>query len=464
MNATERIDLPWRSAGTLLILVTFIAASASGQWLPSNALPTDPINRSGSVTIAGIAPWGSVLQYVQLAITPGVLFYGPSAAVHATNMAAGPTVTGVSEAFLGSNYAWWAHGGLTGVQGNVMANSLQTSYQDKIAVLRGGFFEANLANPIPLGSEANGPYQISGVTGQLDGTIGNLPTNGVIAGVFGLDNIANGSSYAGYFQGKGFFTDKVTVIGGALIPASLSVSAPAGTTTALSSFSGNRFNGMGAALEGGQTGVLGLGGFHFTSGNSPSETFGVHGMGTTGTITSTGVHGDAIGSRYAKGVWGTALGANIEGYGVYGEVSSGFGYAGYFNGDVYASGMYLPSDRRLKENIHVMESVRSKLSRLTPITFRYSTSPELADMHLSDQDLPGFDADNVEAVFPALVKSSVHPPKLDEAGNTLVPAVEFKAVNYTSLIPVLVKALQDQDAVIQSLQARIAALEHAAAK
>ncbi|HJQ40107.1 MAG TPA: tail fiber domain-containing protein [Thermoanaerobaculia bacterium] len=445
----------------LLVVAAFSASTVFGQWLPVNANPPDPINRSGSVSILGTVPWGAAVQYIQFAVSPGVLLYGPSAAVHASNVAAGPTVNGVSDVFLGANYSWYAHGGLTAVQGAVTASYLQTNFPNKSAVLRGGFFDANVVNPIPLGSQASGPYAISGVTGQLDGSIANMPVTGVVAGVVGVDNIAIAGTYAGYFQGKGYFTEKVTVVGGALTPASLSASAPAGT--ALATFCGEHFNGSGAYLEGGKTGGLGVGGAHFTSGATPSETFGLRGIGTSAAVTSTGVHGDAMDGLYGKGVWGSASSATIQNYGVYGDIALGNGFAGYFNGDVYAAGMFVMSDRRYKENIRVMASARSKLLRLTPITFRYSSSPEVADMHLSDQEMPGFDAAEVEAVFPALVKASVHPPKIDPASKTIVPAVDFKAVNYAALIPLLVKALQEQDAVVENLRARIAVLERARA-
>ena len=434
-----------------------ITVSSSAQWNPSTATPTVPIDRSGSVTVAAAAPWGSATQLIQVMIDPGLLLYGPSTGLRVTNTANGPTVTGVSESSLATNYAWYAHGGLTGVRGTVNSNFIQTNYNNKLAVLRGGFFAAMINNPIPSGSQASGPYQISGVTGQLDGTITNLPANGSVSAVLGIDNIGVAGTYAGYFVGKSHYTDRVTVVGSALTGASLqSYSA---TGNALATFAADRTNGVGAYLEGGHIGALGIGGAHFSSGTATFETFGLWGKGVNAANTSIGVHGDALGGLFTKGVFGSAYGASIANYGVYGDLPLGNGYAGYFNGDVYANGIYDASDARLKENIRPMSGATASLMRLRPVTFRYSSDPALSDMHLTRDEMPGFIAGEVAQSFPAFVKHSTHPPKIDARGEVISPAVEFDALNYTALIPLLVKAVQEQQGVIEKLQARITALE-----
>ncbi|HVR39521.1 MAG TPA: tail fiber domain-containing protein [Thermoanaerobaculia bacterium] len=437
-----------------LALALLVASSAAAQWNPPAATPPTAIDRSGTVAVLANAPWGSATQLIQVMIDPGPLLYGPSTGLRVTNTASGPTVTGVSEASLGANYAWYAHGGLTGVQGTVASSFIQTNYSNKLAVLRGGFFLASINNPIPLGSEGSGPYRISGVTGQLDGNIANLPASGSVSAVLGIDNVGVNGTYAGYFAGKGHFTDKVTVIGSAFTNASLqSYSA---TGTALATFAADR----GAYLEGGRIGALGIGGAHITSGPAASETFGLWGIGVNAGHTSIGVHGDASGGQFTKGVFGSAYSASIANYGVYGDLPlGGNGYAGYFNGDVYANGVYDASDARLKENIRPMSSATASLMRLRPVTFRYSSDPALSDMHFTREELPGFIAGEVAQILPAIVKHSIHPPKIDARGEVVSAAVEFDALNYTALIPVLVKALQEQQGVIEKLQARITALE-----
>jgi hypothetical protein len=53
----------------------------------------------------------------------------------------------------------------------------------------------------------------------------------------------------------------------------------------------------------------------------------------------------------------------------------------------------------------------------------------------------------------------VSQPVLDTAGNPTGATVDFKAVNYDMMIPVLVKAIQEQQAQIDSLKQEIQVLK-----
>lgn len=118
------------------------------------------------------------------------------------------------------------------------------------------------------------------------------------------------------------------------------------------------------------------------------------------------------------------------------------GYAGYFSGNVYCSGTYLPSDEKLKDNIRPMKNSLDKIMQLDVMTYNYNTTgfPEL---NLPTDRQNGFTAQNLESVFPELVK--LNPAKKEQP-------VDFKAVNYTGLIPVLTKAVQEQQAMIENLE------------
>jgi hypothetical protein len=384
------------------------------------------------------------------------LNYGASVAVRATNNVSGTTAIGTSDAFLASNYTYSASGGLTGVQGVVSATHLETDFPNKTALLRGGFFGATITNPIPPGAQGVGPYLISGVTGQLDGAISNYPTNGVVAAVVGNDNIGGTQSYAGYFNGKGYFSGAVNVTGNALVQANLQVG---GTNTAIASFASNHQNGRGGYLEGGQVGVLGVGGAHFASGAAPQETFGVWGIGAAAANTSVGVHGDANGAMFGKGVWGSAIGANVN-YGVYGDLPGGpnTGFAGYFNGDVYTSTQYLASDDALKQNIRQAPDAMKRLVQLRPVAYSFIQQSG-NDLNLASGEREGFLASNIKVVFPQFVKRVVQPPHVNDRGEAVGAALEFDAVSYVSFVPILVKGLQEQQAVIERLEARIVELE-----
>ena len=125
------------------------------------------------------------------------------------------------------------------------------------------------------------------------------------------------------------------------------------------------------------------------------------------------------------------------------------GYAAYFSGNVYCTGSYLPSDEKLKENIQPLHNALDKVMKLDVKTYSYKTT-EFPEMNLPTGTQNGFTAQNIESVFPELVK--VNPAKKEQ------PA-EFKAINYTGLIPILTEAIQEQQKIIDQLKERIEILE-----
>ena len=96
-----------------------------------------------------------------------------------------------------------------------------------------------------------------------------------------------------------------------------------------------------------------------------------------------------------------------------------------------------------------LENSLQKIMQLDIMTYNYKTS-EFPEMNLPYEKQSGFTAQNLEIVFPELVK--LNPLKKEQA-------VEFKAVNYTGLIPVLTHAIQEQQLLIQKMQSKIDELE-----
>ena len=99
------------------------------------------------------------------------------------------------------------------------------------------------------------------------------------------------------------------------------------------------------------------------------------------------------------------------------------------------------SDARLKENIVDATPKLAELMQLNVRNFNFITEPGNKQL--------GFVAQEVEEIFPGLVDNT----KPDEDGNST------KAVKTTVLIPMLVKAIQEQQDIITNLSARIVALE-----
>jgi hypothetical protein len=203
----------------------------------------------------------------------------------------------------------------------------------------------------------------------------------------------------------------------------------------------------GTAVVGGSSGVYGR--------NSADGGIGVFGENTT----STGYAGYFNGRLYAvselsgnnPAIWGKSI-AIKYGVGVKGEANSGstavWGYnpgavAGWFDGNVYATSYAATSDGRLKKDVQDLSSGIETLLKLRPVTFRWKAEEDKSN-HF------GLIAQEVEKVVPEIVARS-HGPTSSE---TLTVA-------YMELVPILIKAVQEQNKTILEQEARIAALERA---
>jgi len=174
----------------------------------------------------------------------------------------------------------------------------------------------------------------------------------------------------------------------------------------------------------------------------------------------TGVYGTGHGgasSLSAIGIRGTAYHDTGIGtsYGVYGGTSGGsVRYAVYASGDIYCTGAYLRSDKKLKTNIRPSTGGLDKILKLRPKSYSYL--PDLSEeMALPAGTQTGFVAQDVEEIFPELVSHAVH---LAEDKDDTDGEMEFKALNYTGLIPHLVLAIQNQQEIIDSQNKAIADL------
>jgi hypothetical protein len=112
---------------------------------------------------------------------------------------------------------------------------------------------------------------------------------------------------------------------------------------------------------------------------------------------------------------------------------------------VWGAGAYVNgSDERLKDNIQTLNDGLAVVSQLRPVTFQYK--PE----HSKDQSVqPGFIAQELQQAMAGK----------DYVDGVVITGPEYLNVAYQNLIPILTKAIQEQQTIIQSLIARIAALE-----
>jgi hypothetical protein len=132
------------------------------------------------------------------------------------------------------------------------------------------------------------------------------------------------------------------------------------------------------------------------------------------------------------------------------------------------------SDYRLKENIAPMTGALGKVSALKPCTYTWKSTGEASQ---------GFIAHELAEVVPDCVTgekdgmrteqyevSPAIPATYDEEGNELTPAVEavmgerevpeYQGIDTSFLVATLTAAIQEQQAIITDLKARIETLEN----
>jgi hypothetical protein len=184
-----------------------------------------------------------------------------------------------------------------------------------------------------------------------------------------------------------------------------------------------------------------------------------------------GVLANANSASDAYGLYGTGNSTNGGlGVGVYGYGSAsgmgGVAAAGVFDGDVYVSGSSCsfcsPSDEMFKKNVQPMRGSLKTILSLKPKTYEMKVDEFKDRISLSKGPQRGFLAQDLEKVVPELVHPVTWPARLsaeERANNVKKTGLKFKSVNYMELIPVLVQAMQEQQAVIEALEAKIARLE-----
>jgi len=111
-----------------------------------------------------------------------------------------------SSGYLAYNSNWSAGSTTIGVGGNITVSNVRSPFTPSSA--HGGRF----INDLDAVSGSNA-HNISGVSGYLRGDwSGNNSVNGGFAGgVVGIDEINGSNTYGGYFRGKGYFSEKVSI-------------------------------------------------------------------------------------------------------------------------------------------------------------------------------------------------------------------------------------------------------------
>jgi hypothetical protein len=166
-----------------------------------------------------------------------------------------------------------------------------------------------------------------------------------------------------------------------------------------------------------------------------------------GTTTSSATSGNGI-----KLVPGTSSACNIVGsadtnanfaHTVYSTSPAAYRFQVGWGGTIYATSTSISaiSDQTLKTNVRDLETGITEVMALKPRRFDWINGDAT--------DVAGFIAQEVEQVLPELVDDYLY--SHDEDGNNIIK----KSLKMGDILPTLVKAIQEQQAIIESLKARL---------
>lgn len=181
-------------------------------------------------------------------------------------------------------------------------------------------------------------------------------------------------------------------------------------------------------------------------------------------LASYGVHLPATGDGI--GIWGTSNSSDAIGVqGTIPTTGSWFGFGGLFSGGLgYINGLYNLSDERVKSNIQPITNAINKLKQINGVSYNYNLNEYNYLTKGDSRTYLGFLAQNIKEVFPEAVAEKqlavVGPNKMTNSVNKTDFKKEiFNVVDYTSLIPVTVQAIKEQQELIENQNDRILSLE-----
>ncbi|MEP7319037.1 MAG: tail fiber domain-containing protein [Panacibacter sp.] len=341
------------------------------------------------------------------------------------------------------------------------------------------------AGNVGIGTTAPG-YKLQ-VVGAANGIYGSGTTYGVVGsggtyGVYGSGTSYgvygySGSSY-GIFGSSGYAGVYGSGTSYGLIGSGATGVYGSGSSYALYGSGGT----YGAYASGSTYGVYGY----------SSSNYGVYGnsgyLGVYGAGTSYGLYGYSYGGygirAYSNDSYAGSF-SSVNSYGIRAGTTNGF-YAGVFDGNVWTSGTYYTSDKNLKKNIQEFSNAMSIINQLKPKNYEYLTDGKYTSLRLPKGTHYGLIAQELEQVLPNLVKESkrelnitpqqaILPQKGGDTSNAAksmvtnseaakTETINIKAVNYDELIPIIIKGMQEQDAVIKQQQQEIDQLKGAIAQ
>jgi Chaperone of endosialidase len=174
----------------------------------------------------------------------------------------------------------------------------------------------------------------------------------------------------------------------------------------------------------------------------------------------TGMLGITNGTGNGAGSWSRVGSAPAGGGFKYGAFAEDQGLANSWAAAIFGDGFYTgtwmqSSDRRLKTEIRAQSNSLSKILQLRPSQYKYR---EDTPYSLPEGIHHGFIAQEMEEVLPELVSDVTMPVNTDPDKMGTSETVQYKAINYIELIPMLTSALQELNAKVEAQAGEIARL------
>lgn len=259
--------------------------------------------------------------------------------------------------------------------------------------------------------------------GQLGGYNGVYGQGSVGAGVVGASS-------------SGIGVSAVSNTGMGLSATSTSSYAVFGNSSAqFGNYFSTTFEGGGGGTGGGT--AFALEGEYSGTGNN--DGVAVYGLATS-TAANYGFGGFFVGNYIGLEGKGNAGGT----YGVYAN-ASGATYGIYCNGNFGGTGVNsYSSDAKLKKNIQPIGSALDNIMKLKPSSYEFKVG-EFGDLFLPSGNHYGVIAQDLQKVFPDLVTEN-------KFYNNDKTELDYLAVNYQELTPILIAAIQEQQKTIDELK------------
>lgn len=154
----------------------------------------------------------------------------------------------------------------------------------------------------------------------------------------------------------------------------------------------------------------------------------------------TGVRGSRFNSGGANTGWG-------------GQFYDDLGYTGFFGAI---------SDERTKKDIKKIKGALNIINKLNPVTYNFDLE-QYPTMGLNEEMEYGFIAQEVRKVLPEITRIKGFDTnaciEINANGQTVNKTEEFVAIDYTRIIPILTKGMQEQQQIIEEQNSKIDALE-----